>query len=146
MYWDKLNEEGCFLKKLFVVLTSLIVLLCSISLPASAEILSKPVLNPDLSELIENPEDSSGDISINASPIIEKKDLGLGAGSISRMTKSQARTFTKSLKMTEHSFKEMYVQTKVSRWDISYHKKTRKVYLMSKDGRRFIDTGYYHTR
>lgn len=101
------------------------------------------MLNPDLSELIENPEDSSGDISINASPIIEKKDLGLGADSISRMTKSQARTFTKSLKMT---FKEMYVQTKVSRWDISYHKKTRKVYLMSKDGRRFIDTGYYHTR
>lgn len=134
------------MRKLLAVLTSLIVLLFSISLPANAEILSKPILNPNLNELIENPVDSSGDISINVSPIIEKKDLGLGAGSISRMTKSQARIFTKSLKMSEHGFKEIFVRTEVARWDISYHKKTRKVYLMSKDGNRFIDTGYYHTR
>lgn len=71
---------GYFLRKLLVVLTSLIVLLFSISLPANAEVLSKPILNSDLNELIENPVDSSGDISINVSPIIEKKDLGLGAG------------------------------------------------------------------
>ncbi|MBN6204964.1 hypothetical protein JYK21_00750 [Ralstonia pickettii] len=61
------------MKKLLFILTSLIVLLCSISLPVNAELLSKPIINPNLNGLIENAGDSSGEISINASPFIEKK-------------------------------------------------------------------------
>lgn len=136
------------MKKLLFILTSLIVLLCSISLPVNAELLSKPIINPNLNGLIENAGDSSGEISINASPFIEKKDLGFGAGAMSIMTRTQTRAFTSKHGYNEHTFKQSILGKKypIAQVDISYHKKTRAVYLVTKDGNRFAPTGYYHMR
>lgn len=83
------------------------------------------------------------DYSIQNSPLPGRKDLGNGSGSISRMTPSQAKSFTKNNGTTEHKFKEDFVDRNGSNFDIFYDKTTRAVLLINKSGNVTVRTGYY---
>lgn len=84
------------------------------------------------------------DYSIQSKRLPERKDLGLGAGALVKMSSSQAKKFVQSNKTTEHEFKADFVgKNNVSKFDIFYNKKNNAVYLLNKNQSTSIPTGYH---